>query len=222
MIQINKKITPYNFTAMTNKTNKYIVIHYVGATSTAKNNVDYYARERLQASAHYFVDSTSIWQSVEDYNSAWHWGGGLQGSGGHKYHGICKNSNSIGIEMCCFKDATGRWFFTNETVKNTIQLVRHLMDKHNIPIENVIRHYDVTGKICPAPYVDEKVWKEFKSMVVKKEIVEYTDPNDIVWELTNRKIVSDSKGMLAAIKQEPNGRLYWLSRKAVQYIRERD
>lgn len=222
MIQINKKITPYNFTAMTNKKNEYIVIHYVGAVSTAKNNVDYYARERLQASAHYFVDADSIWQSVEDGNSAWHCGGGLQGNNGHTYYGKCKNSNSIGIEMCCFKDMTGRWFFANETVKNTVQLVKYLMAKHNIPIENVIRHYDVTGKICPAPYVDESAWKEFKSMVAKKEIIEYTDPNDIVWELANRKIVSDSKGMLNAIKQEPNGRLYWLARKTVQYMRERD
>ena len=78
MLPIQKKLTPYNYTAMSNKQNLYIVIHYVGGVSTAKNNVDYYAREKLSASATYFVDETSIWQCVEEYNRAWHCGGGLQ------------------------------------------------------------------------------------------------------------------------------------------------
>ena len=103
MLPINKRLTPYNFTAMSGKQNKYIVVHYVGGVSTAKNNADYFANNRVEASAHYFVDETSIWQSVEDFNRAWHCGGGLQGSGGHSLHNICTNSNSIGIEMCVKK-----------------------------------------------------------------------------------------------------------------------
>lgn len=169
MVAINKKLTPYNFTFMSNKNISYIVIHYVGAVSTAKNNVDYYAREKLQASAHYFVDEISIWQSVEDKDRAWHCGGGLQGSNGHKFHGICTNSNSIGIEMCCKKDKNGNWYFEPETVKNTIDLVKMLMAKHNIPIDRVIRHFDVTGKNCPAPYVNESKWQEFKSRILTNE-----------------------------------------------------
>ena len=116
-MKINKKLTPYNFSTVTNKQNKYIVIHYVGAVSTAKNNVDYYASGRLQASAHYFVDENEIWQSVEDWNSAWHCGGGLQGSNGHKFHGICKNSNSIGIEMCVKKTASGEYECKSEDIR---------------------------------------------------------------------------------------------------------
>ena len=158
-MKINKKLTPYNFSSVSNKKNQYIVVHYVGAVSTAKNNVDYYASQKLQASAHYFVDEKEIWQSVEDWNSAWHCGGGLQGSGGHKFHGICKNSNSIGIEMCVKKTSGGEWYFEPETVSNTIELVKLLMKKYNIPKSRVIRHYDVTGKICPAPYVDDAKWK---------------------------------------------------------------
>ena len=169
MVEIQKKLTPYNFTLMSNKKNLYIVIHYVGAVSTAKNNADYYARTKLQASAHYFVDETSIWQSVEDSNRAWHCGGGLQGKNGHTLHGICTNSNSIGIEMCCKKDKNGNWYFEANTVKNTIDLVKVLMKKHNIPIDRVIRHYDVTGKNCPAPYVDETQWNNFKNKILTNE-----------------------------------------------------
>ena len=40
------------------------------------------------------------------------------------------------------------------------------MDKYNIPSSNVIRHYDVTGKTCPEPFVrDENLWKNFKSQL---------------------------------------------------------
>ena len=170
MLPIQKKLTPYNYTVMSNKQNLYIVIHYVGSVSTAKNNVDYCAREKLSASATYFVDETSIWQCVEDYNRAWHCGGGLQGSGGHTFFKKCTNSNSIGIEMCCKKTASGRWYFEDATVKNTVELTKYLMKKYNIPVERVIRHYDVTGKICPEPYVrDETAWSNFKNMLINKE-----------------------------------------------------
>ena len=40
------------------------------------------------------------------------------------------------------------------------------MQKYNIPIENVIRHYDVTHKNCPAPFVENtKAWDNFKNML---------------------------------------------------------
>lgn len=219
MLEINKRITPYNYTYLRNKRNEYIVIHYVGAVSTAKNNADYYAGSRLSASAHYFVDENEIWQSVEDNNISWHCGGGLQGSGGHKFHNICTNSNSIGVEMCVKLDSSGNWYFEEETVENTIKLVKYLMKKYNISEDKVIRHYDVTGKNCPAPYVDEKIWKDFKMKLTKKNIIEYTSPNDIVWELAERGIISDKEGMLKEMNKNPDGRLYWLARKCVQYIR---
>ncbi len=165
MLEINKRFTPYNFTAMANKKNLYIVIHYVGSESTAKNNVTYFATGNRGASAHYFVDETSIWQCVDDKDKSWHCGGGLQGSGGHKFYGKCTNSNSIGIEMCCKKNAKGEWYFEPDTVNNTVDLVAYLMKKHGIPIERVIRHYDVTGKLCPEPYVDESAWEKFKNQI---------------------------------------------------------
>ncbi len=176
MLTINRKLTPYNYTAMSNKQNLYIVIHYVGGVSTAKNNADYYARQKLSASASYFVDEGSIWQSVEDFDRAWHCGGGLQGSKGHAFYKLCTNSNSIGIEMCCKKTADGVWYFEEATIKNTADLTRYLMKRYNIPAERVIRHYDVTGKCCPEPYVrDEKAWAEFKEMITEGEETEMTN-----------------------------------------------
>lgn len=170
MVEIKRKITPYNFSILvSNKKNQYIVVHYVGAVSTAKNNADYYASKKLGASAHYYVDEKEIWQGVEDENVSWHCGGGLQGINGHTFHGKCTNSNSIGIEMCVKKDVRGNWYFEENTVKNTVDLIKMLMAKHKIPIDRVIRHYDVTGKICPAPLVDEAKWSEFKNKILANE-----------------------------------------------------
>lgn len=167
---INKKISITNRTIMSNKSNKYIVIHYVGAVSTAKANASYFYSTYRGASAHYFVDDTSVWQAVLDKNAAWQCGGGSQGSGGKKFFGKCKNSNSIGIEMCC-KKKSGKLYITDKTIENTAVLVKKLMKKYNIPASNVIRHYDVTGKNCPAPYIDEKKWtvlhKELTGSVTK-------------------------------------------------------
>ena len=57
----------------------------------------------------------------------------------------------------------------DKTVDNAVELVKMLMTKYNVPIANVIRHYDVTGKNCPAPFVrNNKAWQEFKSRLVAK------------------------------------------------------
>lgn len=79
------------------------------------------------------------------------------GNGG-AYYGKCTNSNSIGIEMCCTNSDVSQ-----TTVDNTIELVKYLMVKYNIPASNVIRHYDVTNKMCPAPMVNNPTrWEAFK------------------------------------------------------------
>lgn len=159
-MKINKLLTTINLRkgASTNRI-KYIVCHYVGATGGAEANCKYYASGYIGASAHYFVGHKGeVWQSVEDKDIAWH-------CGASRYvHPYCRNDNSIGIEMCCRKKLDGTWYFEEETVKSTIELVKMLMQKYNIPVENVIRHYDVTGKICPEPYVrDTDAWNTFKA-----------------------------------------------------------
>ena len=165
---INQKISKVNRTIYSDRDIKYIVIHYVGAVSAAKNNATYFYSTYRGASAHYFVDDTSIWQAVLDKNAAWHCGGGSQGSGGKTFMGKCMNMNSIGIEMCCQKDKNGKLYITDKTIARTAQLVQYLQDKYKIPDSNVIRHYDVTGKTCPAPYVDQAKWKTLKATLVGK------------------------------------------------------
>lgn len=158
-MEINKLLTKVNFRAGNGKQNKYLVIHFVGALGGAEANCKYFQSNYRGQSAHYFVGHEGeIWQCVEDKNIAWHCGAN------HYKHPYCRNSNSIGIEMCCRKKANGTWYFEEETIKATIELVKYLMAKYNIPASNVIRHYDVTGKVCPEPYVrDTAAWNTFKA-----------------------------------------------------------
>lgn len=150
-------ITNTNFTVAMNRNIKYIVIHYVGAVSSAQANGDYFKDAYRGASAHYFIDENDCVQVVDDEDTSWHCGT----TGAYK-HPYCRNTNSIGIEMCCKNN--GNWYFEQATIDNTIELVKELMAKYNIPVENVIRHYDVTGKICPQPYViNEQAWNDFKA-----------------------------------------------------------
>ena len=156
MVKINRLITKVNCTKLTNKRNMWIVIHYVGAVSSAKANAQYFYSTNRQASAHYFVDEKEIWQVVEDKDTAWHVGGAI------KYYNSCRNNNSIGIELCCKKDSKGNWYFEDATIQNAIELTKELMRKYDIPLIRVCRHYDVTHKICPEPFVrDPAQWQQF-------------------------------------------------------------
>lgn len=158
-VVVNKLLTITNF-ENTNKPKriKYIVIHYVGAEGGAEDNCRYFYSKYRASSAHYFVGHEGeIWQCVDDADVAWH-------CGAKKYkHKKCRNANSIGIEMCCKKN-NNQWSISSTTINSTINLVKELMEKYNIPVENVVRHYDVTGKVCPEPFVrDEAAWRNFKA-----------------------------------------------------------
>lgn len=174
-MQINKKITPYNhYNGRNGQGIQYIVIHYVGALGGAEANCTYYASGDVGASAHYYVGfSGEVWQSVEDCNGAWSVGGSRQGSGGGAFYGKANNYNTLNIEMCVRKRSTASmnandqdWYYEDATVKATTELTKMLMQKYGIPLDRVIRHYDVNGKICPNPYVlDESAWQAFKKML---------------------------------------------------------
>lgn len=163
-MKINKKISKYNQSGRNGQKVKFIVIHYVGAVSSAKNNCIYFCGGNRDASAHFFVDS-EIWQCIPESKAAWHCGGGLldtgramnQGNRGATYYRKCTNQNSIGIELCCYKK-NGKVVPTPTAIKTAAPLVKHLMKKYNVSASHVIRHFDVNGKICPNGYISASSW----------------------------------------------------------------
>nr|DAY60623.1 MAG TPA: N acetylmuramidase [Caudoviricetes sp.] len=158
-MKINRKISLINFSDLNrrNKDIKFIILHYVGAVSTAKNNADYFFSKYRGASAHYFIDNKEIWQVVEDNDAAW-------AIGANKYYTEARNSNSISVEMCCYTMKNGNINVAKEVEEKAVELVKMLMKKYNINVDHVIRHYDATRKNCPAPFVsDTERWNDFKN-----------------------------------------------------------
>ena len=156
---------------------RHIVMHYTANNGdTAKNNCDYYHRVGgLQASAHYFVDEHGVMQSVLEGDTAWHCGARAY------WHPECRNANSIGIEMCSRKRADGSYYILPETVANAAALALEIMQRYGIDTEHVVRHYDVTGKRCPMPWVDDPAqWTEFKDMLVPKNTTTVEEDDDMV------------------------------------------
>ena len=163
---------PSNYRAGRTQPVRYIVMHYTANNGdTARNNCDYYHRVGgLQASAHYFVDEHGAMQSVRECDTAWHCGARAY------WHPECRNGNSIGIEMCSRKRADGSYYILPETVANAAALAREIMQRYGIDTEHVLRHYDVTGKRCPMPWVDDPAqWTAFLAMLTPEHPNEEED-----------------------------------------------
>lgn len=151
----------------------WIVLHFTANNGdTAQNNADYFAREGgLNASAHYFVDTERTVQSVKDSDTAWHCGRERGGS----YYNDCRNANSIGIEMCSVI-RNGVYVIPEATMKRAAKLTRELMAKYHVPVSRVCRHYDVTRKNCPEPWIrNPQLWEKFKTMLTEKEVEDMTE-----------------------------------------------
>lgn len=146
---------------------RYIVIHYTANDGDHdESNAEYFqTAHKPAASAHYFVDDDSVTQSVPDNFTAYAVGGKKYAdcaeTGGGRLYGTVTNANSISIEMCDTKK-DGKYQATEETMANAAALCRKLMDQYHIDTGHVVRHFDVTGKHCPAYFMDSTAWEKFK------------------------------------------------------------
>jgi len=182
---------------------RYLVYHYTGNDGDkAANNAKYFQNNIVKASAHYFVDDTTVWRSVPDLKVAWSVGGSKYANadktGGGTMYGIITNTNSISIEMCD-TIRNGVYQASEATLVNAAELGRELMEKYGIPIENVYRHFDVTGKHCPSYLVNAQKWAEFKKRLEVK-IMDNTPSGahkeGVEWAVANGILTGNSEGDL--------------------------
>lgn len=132
-----------------------IVIHYTanpGATAIANRNYFENLKDThtTKASSHFVVGlEGEIVQCIPTAEIA--------------YASNDRNSDTISIE-CCYKNEGGS--FEQATYDSVIRLTAWLCEKFGLTSEDVIRHYDVTGKLCPLYYVEhEDAWTQFKKDV---------------------------------------------------------
>lgn len=145
-------INPYSRPGILREKTNGIVIHYVGnPNSSAKQNRDYFEglknTQETKASAHFIVGlDGEIVQCIPSKEVA--------------YASNSRNWDTIAIEVC-HPDETGK--FNEKTYKSLVKLTAWMANKYQISNKNIIRHYDVTGKLCPKYYVEhEDAWKQLK------------------------------------------------------------
>ena len=159
---------------------KYIVVHDTGNPSRGANataHYNYFNGGDRSSSADFFVDDTQV-LCVNDYYKFYTW---HCGDGKGKY-GIT-NRNSVGIEFCINVDSD-----RNKTLERTAQLVRELMQKLNIPIERVVRHYDASRKNCPQSMSGNgwAQWYKFKEKLKGEDLTmaQYEELKNEISQLT--------------------------------------
>ena len=131
-----------------------IVVHYVGNPgTTAKQNREYFNTDGVEVCSHFIVGlDGEIIQCLPLYekSAASNW----------------RNKDTISIEVC-HPDKTGK--FNDKTYEALIKLVAWLCNLCDFNEENVIRHYDITEKLCPLYYVEhEDAWNQLIKDVGEK------------------------------------------------------
>lgn len=135
----------------------WIIVHYTGdygSQGCAKKTADAMQTWKRTVSTHYLVGDDAIYQTVKDKHVAWHCP--------YDKDNKCAacNSNALGVDLVEHKRNTRThsvkdrdWYFTDKVIQDGAQLVAWLADKYNIPQSHIVRHFDVTGKWCPRPFV---------------------------------------------------------------------
>ena len=144
---------------------EYIVLHYTGNVGdTATNNGKYFKNTNTRlAGAHFYVGQDGgIVRSVPMTLTAWAVGASQadRSRGGGSLFGTCTNYNSVSIEMC---DQVNR--DASEEQKVAVKWLIKYIRKRCPNALTICRHFDVTGKICPARYIEGSKWEKLKKEV---------------------------------------------------------
>lgn len=152
---------------------KAIVLHWVGNPNQGAESVrKFFESLKSQgddgtkfASAHEIIDTDgSRLVCIPEAEMAYHVGAQNYMPGVQSRIGRYPNSFTYGIELCHI-DWSGN--ITEDTRKSAIERVVELLLKYNLdPIDDVYRHYDITGKPCPYYFVKHpKEWERLKEEI---------------------------------------------------------
>lgn len=141
---------------------QYIAIHYTAGASSRKGMAMATRNVFLSraASADFVVDDETVVQINPDIQNYYCWSVGdakNKWSRGGRLYGMATNRNTVSIEICsnlkvgasaAMANHDG-WYFTEQSLDLAARLVRWLMMVYDVPRDRVVRHYDVSGKLCP-------------------------------------------------------------------------
>ncbi|MDC3173782.1 N-acetylmuramoyl-L-alanine amidase [Candidatus Pelagibacter sp.] len=157
---------------------KFIIIHYTGMKND-KESIRKLTDEKSSVSCHYFIDrkgKTTL--MVPDLYVAWHAGK----SRWKKYRSL--NRYSIGIELSNLGHDYGYKKFSNKQLKSLSRILKYLIKKYEINLENILGHSDI------APYRKKDPGEKFpwRDMSKKKLCLWHTLKSDYLRKFRNKKI----------------------------------
>lgn len=218
-MDITLAVNAHNTTALKNRTLEWIAIHYCANTTSKKGaalNVAGWFKnpQNTGGSADFIVDDVLTVQYNPDIRNRYCWAvGGKRyfDSKGASMYGVATNRNTVSIEICS-TSATGAvlkendkgWSFTKASLERAADLALWLCHEYGIPVTHIIRHYDVSGKLCPGiigwnkESGSEDAWKAFqtliksRSMPVSNRPVSNTpDTENALWNFLKSKGLND-------------------------------
>lgn len=219
---------PYSRPGTANSGIKGIVMHYTANNGgTARNHKNYFNNlSGSYASAHIFVDDNEAICIIPLNEITYHANDIQKYVNGQPYYplrSILGNANytTIGIEMCLDKNGN----ITEKTFQNAVKVVKELIAKYpHITRDKIWRHYDVTGKNCPASWVAKPSELErFKNAVFSNSATQHTQSNIekviggmgmfIYWQPQAKGNISDAYGVWG------NKRFYLNNDEKVKHFR---
>ena len=191
-------------TYLKDRPHTFLAIHYVASVfskkGTALNVAAWFNNpQNRNGSADWIVDDVDTVCYNNDPNRyCWAVGDDSRRySKGGKLYGLARNKNTVSIEICNGSRSgkvesanSADNYFTDAAVQNALELAAYLMKKYNIPIENVVRHYDISGKYCPGIIGwntnsgNDVEWHKFKARL--REMVE---PREDEIDMTEKEMI---------------------------------
>lgn len=143
-----------------------LVIHWTanekkGADAVANRN--YFNKPTTEASAHYIVDDRQIVRCLPENEMGYHVGAKSYKPDAIKQLSSYPNNCTIGIEMCVNADGSFA-----ETYQQTVQLAADILQRYGWGVDKLWRHYDITGKNCPAYFVDDSYARKYTGLTAQQ------------------------------------------------------
>lgn len=187
---------------------KGVVVHWtanLNKGADAQANRNYFQNTTRAASAHLNVDDKELiaclpWKKGEA-EVGYHVGAKVYKPGIVNKLGK-PNYSTIGLEICVNSDGDFK-----KAYANGVAVIAMMLKEHDLGIENLYRHYDITGKSCPGFFVDngyakqflgttaDKAYAEFKADVAKALGVNTSPVKEIAKTVTNIVLGVGDKGV---------------------------
>ncbi|MFE1630400.1 N-acetylmuramoyl-L-alanine amidase [Brevibacillus reuszeri] len=154
-------------------TPKGVVIHWTanerkGADAAA--NRSYFNNPTTEASAHYIVDDKQIVQCLPENEMGYHVGAKSYKPDALKQLSSYPNNCTIGIEMCVNQDGDFKAMY-----QRTLELTADILKRYGWDVDHLWRHFDITGKNCPAYFVSDDYARRFTGLTAAQAWAKFKD-----------------------------------------------